>query len=363
MTRLAGIVSPAHEAGRPLELAPFVAHPLLRGFHRMTFASMFIRGDVKRPVPLLEERIFEVDEQTRVLALCSWQPVPSPVLILVHGFGGHADRPYMRGTTRKAFAAGFHVVRLNMRNCGGTEHLAGTMYHAGLVTDLRAVVRTLEAESRCTGIHLAGFSMGGNVVLRLGGLWGQSAPRSVLSLVAVSPVIDLANCAANLDTQPHLRLYLKSFMRQLRAVYRRRVELFPERYAAERLDGVHTLRSFDERITAPDCGFSDVDEYYRTASCRWELPHLRIPSLVLHANDDLLVPLPPDQIEVLQEAPAVHLHWSRHGGHCGFVAGRTPASDADRYWAENRLVEFARWAGHQGQPSEPTGSGPSNRQD
>jgi predicted alpha/beta-fold hydrolase len=321
----------------------FEAHGLLRGFHRMTIASMFIRGDLKDPLPQVEERLFEVDVDTQVLALCSWQPEPSPVLVMVHGFAGHADRPYMRGVTRKAFAAGFHVVRLNIRNCGGTEHLAGSMYHAGLVSDLAAVVATLQDDAGCHGIHLAGFSMGGNVVLRLGGLWGEASPSPVASIVAVSPVIDLAHCAANLDRRLHLRPYRNSFLRGLRAVYRRRAELFPVRYEPGRLAGVRTLRAFDELVTAPDCGFSGVDEYYRSASSRWELPRLRIPSLVLHARDDLLVPFPEEQLQALEEAPAVRLLWSPHGGHCGFVGGRVPDSDVDRYWAENRLVQFADW--------------------
>jgi len=343
-------------------MGSFEAHPLLRGFHRMTFASMFIRGDRRQPIPSVEERLFEVDSQTRVLALCSWQPEPSPVLVMVHGFAGHADRPYMRGTTRKAFAAGFHVVRLNMRNCGGTEHLAGSMYHAGLVSDLLAVVRALQTEVRCTNIHLAGFSMGGNVVLRLGGLWGQKGPRCVSSIVAVSPVIDLAHCATNLDQQRQLRIYRDSFLRGLRAVYNCRAQLFPERYDRRRLAGVRTLRAFDELVTAPDCGFADADEYYREASCRWELGQLHIPSLVLHARDDLIVPLPRDQLQALEASPAVTLLKSQHGGHCGFVAGRVSGSDTDRYWAENRLIEYVDWIERTDQSAGGTRRGPSQRQ-
>jgi predicted alpha/beta-fold hydrolase len=354
MTPLASEEAPRKQSALLSGMSAFEAHPLLRGFHRMTFAAMFIRGDVDRPMPPAEERLFDVDEETRVLALCSWQRDPAPVLIIVHGFGGHADRPYMRGTARKAFASGFHVVRLNMRNCGGTEHLAGSMYHAGLIDDLAAVVGALEGESRCMGIHLAGFSMGGNVVLRLGGVWGAAAPRCVASIVAVSPVLDLAYCADNLDRQRSLRLYRNSFLRGLRSVYDRRAEIFPDRYEANGMDGVRTLRAFDERITAPDCGFSSVEQYYAQASSLRQLDRLRIPSLVLHARDDLLVPFPRDQMEALEAASAVQLLQSEHGGHCGFVAGRPPVADVDRYWAENRLVEFV---------DQIERAGRSNRQD
>ncbi|MDG2149261.1 MAG: alpha/beta fold hydrolase [Planctomycetota bacterium] len=329
--------------GESLEMDAFQPHPLLRGFHRMTLAPMFFRRDVKHPMPLTEKRVFEVDGQTSVLGLCSWQAERSPVLVMMHGFAGHADRPYMRGTARKAFASGFHVVRLNMRNCGGTEHLAGSMYHAGLVSDLLAVIHALRSEPLCGPVHLAGFSMGGNVVLRLGGLLGQRGCSDVRSLVAVSPVIDLAHCADNLDQQRSVRVYRKSFLRGLRAVYNRRARLSPERYEPGRLAGVRTLRAFDELVTAPDCGFENADDYYSRASSRWELQNLRIPSLVLHSQDDLIVPLSQDQLEELEAAPMVTLLKSQHGGHCGFVAGRVADSDADRYWAENRLVEYVNW--------------------
>jgi hypothetical protein len=103
------------------------------------------------------------------------------------------------------------------------------------------------------------------------------------------------------------------------------------------------LRAFDELVTAPDCGFENADDYYRKASSRWHLAGLRIPSLVLHARDDLLVPFSQDQLEELEAAPMITLLKSQHGGHCGFVAGRVVDSDVDRYWAENRLVEYVNW--------------------
>ncbi len=329
----------ARDAGAPV-LDAFEPHPLLRGFHRMTLASMFVRRDVKQPVPVFEERVFRVDGDTRVLALCSWRPDPSPVLVIVHGLAGHADRPYMRGTVRKAHAAGLHVVRLNVRNCGDTEHLAGSLYHAGLVADLEAVVRELDGEARCTGVHLAGFSMGGNVVLRLGGLWADDAPASVRSIVAVSPVVDLAHCAANIDGRRGLGVYRNSFLRRLKATYVRRAQLDPRRYDVARVEGARTLREFDAAATAPDCGFADVDDYYREASCRRVLAALRVPSLVIHARDDLLVPFDDSQLGELRAAPAVRLALSDHGGHCGFVSSRPGPRDADRYWAENRLVDY-----------------------
>jgi len=319
---------------------PFLPHPLLRGFHRMTLAAMFARFDGSVRMPPLDERVYRVDEGTGVLALCSWQPAPAAVVVLVHGLGGHADRPYMRGAARKAWAAGYHVVRLNVRNCGDTEHLAETLYHAGLISDLRAVVTALLGDERCAHVHIAGFSMGGNVVLRLAGTWGDEIPSRVRSATAVSPVIDLGLCALNIDTRPGLRIYRKSFLNRLRATYARRAVLFPERYDVRRIEGVDTLRAFDEAATAPDCGFGDADTYYAMASSRHVLPRVRIPTLVLHSHDDRLVPLDADQLADLEAAEHVQVLMSDHGGHCGFIASRAGPGDPDRHWAENRLVEF-----------------------
>ncbi len=327
-----------------LQVEAFQPHALLRGFHRMTLASMFIRPNRSNPVPAFVEQVFDVDDGTKVLGLCSWQQGAAPVVVIVHGLAGHADRPYMRGAVRKAYAAGFHVVRLNMRNCGDTEHLAGSMYHAGLVDDLEAVVRALVLDERCRRIHMTGFSMGGNIALRLGGLWGDDAPADVASIVAVSPVLDLNHCAGNLDSLPALRIYRDSFLKRLRATFLRRAELFPDRYDPRLIKGVNTLRGFDALATAPDCGYTSVDEYYDQASCRLALPSLKIPSLVLHSEDDLLVNLAPDQQEILEACPAIQLVMSSHGGHCGFVASRALRETGDRYWAEHCLVDYVCWA-------------------
>jgi predicted alpha/beta-fold hydrolase len=334
-------VGTAAEAHNGLERGDFSPHPWLRGFHRMTLAGVFARFDKRKPLPPVEERLFRVDDETTVLALCSWQAsAPAPTLVLVHGFAGDAGRPYMLGTTRKAFAAGYHVVRVNARNCGGTEHMAGTLYHAGLVSDLRAVVGELQGDERCARFYLAGFSMGGNIVLRLAGLWGERAPPQVAGIVAVSPSIDLDSCASVLDGLPALSVYRNSFLRRLKATYRRRASLFPARYDEREMRGVQTLRQFDEVATAPDCGFGDSATYYAQASARPLIGQVAVPSLVLHSQDDIMVPWDAEQVEALRIAPAIRLVLTDRGGHNGFIEGRARRPGQDRYWAENRLVRF-----------------------
>ena len=320
---------------------PYEPHPLLRGFHRMTLASILARRDDRQPVPRVERRVVAVDHRTSVLTLCSWQPDPAAsVVVVVHGLGGHADRPYMRGVARQAFRAGFSVVRLNVRNAGGTESLAGSLYHAGLVEDLRAVVSELVRELPGRKLHLVGFSMGGNMVLRLAGLWADLPPREVVSLCAVSPSVDLERCARDIDNAWGLAVYRRSFLSRLRALYDRRAVLQPERYEAGRVAGARTLRVFDELATAPDCGFPDAATYYRRASARPVLRRIALPTLVLHARDDLLTPLDGGLEDELRSLETVSLEVSPHGGHCAFLCRDVLGPGGDRSWAEHRLVAF-----------------------
>jgi predicted alpha/beta-fold hydrolase len=340
MTQTSGVV-PTQAADSGSSLSPYRHSPWLSGFHRMTLAGHYLRFDGKRSMPPVERRNFRTTEDTTVVGLCSWQPDRSAaVLILLHGLAGHADRPYMRATARKAYTAGFQVIRLNVRNCGDTEHLAGTMYHAGLVSDLVSVIDTLRSEHPQRRMHLAGFSMGGNVALRLAGMWGASHPPQVASVVAVSPSVDLSACARALDGSRELSLYRRSFVGRLKATIRRRASLFPGRYDLDVLRGVDGIREFDDRVTAPDCGFGDVTTYYEHASARPLLQDIRLPSLVFHSRDDLLTPIGEDLIQEHHAAPAIQLMLSDRGGHCAFIQRRSPLKRSDAFWAESRLVEF-----------------------
>jgi len=326
-------------------LPPFDPHPWLRSGHAMTLAAAFARRRVL--IGEGEQRSFRTDEETRIVARCNWQAERgAPVVVLVHGMCGSADSGYMIGTADKAFAAGFSTVRMNIRNCGGTEHLTPTLYHAALTTDVRAVVEELAWTDGAREIYVAGFSLGGNIVLRLLAEWSEQAPGALAGAAAISAPIDLEGAAQSLESGGLNSLYTRRFIRDLGKVYRRKAALYPDRYDVERLDGLRTLREFDDRITAHYCGFGTAERYYTLASSLRALPAIEVPTLLLGAADDSLAPVSPLRRPEVTENPSLHVKMTARGGHLSFF-GRGPAHadqgiDPDRWWAENRVVEWFR---------------------
>ena len=318
----------------------FEAPRLLRNGHVMTLAGTFWPRRFPR-LPLAAPWLLEVEDGTRVRLDCHWQSerAACPALVLVHGLEGSSASRYIVGTAEKAWRAGFNVVRQNVRNCGGTEHLTPTLYHSGLSSDIAAVVQHLLADERVTEVHIAGFSMGGNQVLKLAAEWSDSAPPGVAGFAAVCPSLDLAACADALDL-PSNFLYQWRFTFSLKRRLRRKARLFPERYRTDGLAGVRSVRQFDDRFTAPHFGFGTAANYYAQASARPHLARIARPTLIIAAADDPFIPIASFRDAALAANPHITLLTPGHGGHVGFV-GRGSDSE-DRFWAENRVVEFCR---------------------
>lgn len=319
----------------------FRAFPLLRNPHLNTAALLLprrrglLRGGEARELP--------VGQETSLRVILHRQPDPEASwLVLVHGLTGSADSTYMVGTAKKALRAGIQVARVNMRGCGGTEHLAPTLYHAGLSEDVRAVVDFLIGEDGAGRIVLCGFSMGGNQVLKLAGEYGDAPPSQVAGLVAVSAAVDVRACAEAIDTLPALRLYRNRFLRDLKDTIALREKEFPGRFDLGSMSGIETLRQLDEAYTAPSWGFRDADDYYRSASALDVIEDIALPSLVLVSRDDPLVPITSLAPLHRIDRDSFRLHVTEGGGHVAFVAARGRGGDPDRRWAENRVVEFVR---------------------
>jgi len=286
------------------------------------------------------ERLFEVEPGSRILGHCHWQSGPHrhPTLVLVHGLEGSSESLYMLGCANKAVAAGFNVVRLNQRNCGGTEPLTPTLYNSGLSADYRAVVRELADRDGLPEIFAAGFSMGGNLVLKMAGEFAGAPPPALRGVVAVCPSLDLETSAPVCDAKQNY-FYRWHFVRNLKKRYRNKVRLFPERYSLDSLHRIRTIREFDDVITAPHFGYRDAMDYYHRASALRVVPQIRVPTLVLTAQDDPLIPFVSFRDPALTANPHITLVAPAHGGHCGFVSCR----DGDeRFWAEARILEFCR---------------------
>lgn len=318
---------------------PFSPHPVLRGADAQTIAAALIPRRMRLLKQLAEPRLFAVAPGIQVLGRCSWQPDRRrrPTVILVHGLEGSADSPYMIGTGEKAVAAGFNLIRLNVRNCGGTEHLSSQIYHAGLTSDLRQVISELIQKDGLEELYIAGFSLGGNIVLKLAGEYGKSIPREIHGVAAVSPSLHLKSCVEAIELRRNLfyhRRFLRSMTRRLSLMAR----LFPDRYDVSRLRTVYSIRQFDNLYTAPHCGFNDALDYYERASALPFVASIAVPALIIHAKDDPFIPFAPFEMEQVSANPYITLLAPERGGHVGFLSSRGESTDL--FWAERKIVEY-----------------------
>ena len=329
----------------PKEQAVFVPRRFLSGGHVQTVASFLMPRRLRLPVG--EERLVEVVPGVKVLCHCNWQEdrTTGLTLIVVHGLEGSSDSQYARGIANKALQAGMNVIRYNQRNCGGTNALAPVLYHSGLSKDIEAVARDVVARDRISKLALVGFSMGGNLVLKLAGEWGRNAPRQFCAVAACSPALDLA-ASANALHEPQNRIYETYFLWALRRRMLEKARLFPEHFDPTRLRGIRSLREFDDKVTAYYCGFSGVDDYYDRASAAHVVGDVAVPTLVLHAANDPFIRITPETRRKILANPNITFIESADGGHCAFIGARNGAGHGvpgdDGHWAESMIVNFLR---------------------
>ncbi|HEY1403743.1 MAG TPA: alpha/beta fold hydrolase [Pyrinomonadaceae bacterium] len=329
------------EVARALAAKPFTPHPLFKSGHAQTLVAFaWPRRRRLRELRSDEARLFEVEPGVRVLVHCRWQRErrACPTLLLVHGLEGSSESIYMLSTALKAHRAGFNVLRLNIRTCGDTLHLTQTLYNSGMSQDLRALVGELVERDELTEVFLAGFSLGGNMSLKLAGEYGAGFPPALKGVCAVSPSVELAASAASIERRSNW-IYQRKFIRSLKRRMRKAATLYPERYDASKLALVRTLREFDELYTAPHGGFRNAADYYARSSSLPLIARIQLPTLIIHAQDDPFIPFDSLRHPSVRTNPNLILLAPRHGGHVGFVADGNTTGE-DRFWAENRLVEF-----------------------
>jgi uncharacterized protein len=315
----------------------FEQHPLLKNGHAMTIAAEF--APRKFNLPAADERQFEVEPGSKILGHCHWQAgkrKETPVVVLLHGLEGSSDSKYMKGIAEKAWGRGFHAVRLNQRNCGGTEQLTPTLYNSGMSGDFRAVFEELAEKDGFQQVFFAGYSMGGNLLAKMAGEFGTAAPAQLRGVCVVCPSLDLAACADALEKKENF-LYQRHFVRKLMTHYALKAEMFPQRYSKNGFGPIRTVREFDDEITAPAFGYRDAQEYYEAASAKRMIGNVRVPMLVITAQDDPFVPFEAISATGVEQNAAIEFLAPEHGGHCGFISRH---SGAERYWAEARIVEF-----------------------
>jgi predicted alpha/beta-fold hydrolase len=325
----------------------FVPRRFFANAHLQTILGNFLPRT--NGLPPAETVLVEVSPATRnqiasrVRCDCHWQPAEvrstRPTAIIVHGLEGSSDSQYVIGNANKLWKAGGNIIRMNMRNCGGTEALTPTLYHSGLSGDVAAVMRYFIAEQNLTSVSLIGYSMGGNLVLKLAGELDSAAPAQLRSVIGVSPAIDLGPSADALH-EPWNRGYEMKFLRALLQRYRRKVALFPRAYDPNRADGIRSLREFDDRITAFYSGFTGADDYYHRAASARVLDRIAVPTLLLNAADDPFVRLLPESRKLIAANPHITFVESLKGGHCAFLSAPHAATGYDGYWAEHTLLRY-----------------------
>jgi predicted alpha/beta-fold hydrolase len=247
---------------------------------------------------------------------------------MVHGLEGSGDAGYIQSLAAAALRAGFAAHRFHMRTCGGTGHLCNTLYHAGLTSDLHAVLREFAHEGRRPAF-LVGFSLGGNVALKLAGELGGSAGGLIQGVAAVSTPLDLAACARRIGKLDN-HVYEARFVRQMRARLRA-----TGRYLDRDIDSLRSVEALDDRFTAPSFGFGNAANYYQTQSAIGYLPSIRVPALLIQSRDDTFIPFSIYDAPAIPENPFVQLIATSHGGHLGFL-GRAPY----RFWLDHAIIDW-----------------------
>jgi predicted alpha/beta-fold hydrolase len=315
-----------------MTVRPF--HPFFQNPHLSTMAGNFwSRPDSTRRWPV-QPVIYETEPNVKIL-VHTQRPDKTPrgEIVMLHGLEGSSNAGYARSLAYAALSAGYATHRMNLRSCGGTESLALSNYHSGQTGDVLHILREIRRTTTAP-IYLCGFSLGGNVSLKLAGELGDEAVNLLAAVCAVSTPIDLASCATALGKRENL-IYDRRFLLSLTRKIRRRARQAPDLYSVDHLKQIRTIADFDDLYTARMFGFGTAANYYRTQSSNQFLEHIRVPTLVIVAKDDPLVPFNVYDHPAFRENPNLTLLAVDHGGHLGFVARSQP-----RFWLDGVILDW-----------------------
>lgn len=305
--------------------------PIFRNPHVLTIAANFWpRGVDKQRFPVTR-KLYQIDEDTTVVG---YEHRPAGAargqIILLHGLEGSADAGYILSFAQEALVRGFVVHRLNFRTCGGTEKLCRTTYHSGLTSDTLQILEALQDGGG--PIFVVGFSLGGNVALKLAGELGET--KLVAGVCAISAPIDLAACVRWMGKRSKY-FYARRFLERLKKRIKIKSKIAPEIYNRARLRGIKSIWEFDDRFTAQLFSFGSAANYYETQSAARYLDAIRVPALVICAKDDPLIPFEIYNHPAFQSNPNLTLLALEHGGHLGFLSRRGP-----RFWVDQVALDW-----------------------
>jgi uncharacterized protein len=317
-------------------VTPFV--PFFRNPHFSTIAANFWKRPESQARYPLVRRLYQTEPDVQV-AVDEQMPSGAPVaahVVIVHGLEGSSESGYVQSLSHEMLELNYGVHRFNMRSCGGTEGLAKSNYHAGQTSDLLFVLREIRKRAAGEGapLFLVGFSLGGNVSLKLAGVLGSEAAGLLDAVCAVSTPIDLASCARALG-KPGNIIYANRFVAGLKDRIRRRHAQYPDLYDIRPLDSVRTIQEFDDAYTAKLFGFGTAANYFATQSSNQFLEAIRVPTLLIQAKDDPMIPFDVYDHPAIGANPNIRLIATDHGGHVGFIARSQP-----RFWVDPVIAGF-----------------------
>ena len=313
----------------------FVAPWWASGPHTQTLSARLLRPE--RGPRVNRERIETPDGD---FVDVDWSVLPhadAPIVVVLHGLEGNSRRKYVRSVCRELNTRGVGTVAMNFRGCSGEPNRTLSFYHSGDTRDLNHVVGIVRSRHPNSPVGAMGFSLGGNVVMKALGERDDGGSALVDAAAVMSVPYDLAAGCALLQRTRMGRMYTDYFMRSLRGKVAWKRERLGETLDMDAVDRARSIWDFDEAVTAPLNGFEDAPDYYARCSSRGFLPAVRVPTLMLHAEDDPF--MTPDTVPRGEElSPSARLELSAHGGHVGFVHGSLPWRP--RYWLEERIPAF-----------------------
>jgi uncharacterized protein len=302
--------------------APFV--PLLKDPHLITILGNFWPRKLDFSSYPERAELYRTEPEVQVLVQSQRPEKPVAELVMVHGLEGSGNAGYMRTLAYTALRNNIATHRFNMRTCGGTAHLCQTLYHAGLTSDLHFFLRQLKSS---LPVFLVGFSLGGNVALKLAGELGTGAQGTLAGVCAVSTPIDLAASVRRIAQRDN-NLYERRFLNRMRERLHS-----TGRYSREQLARPQSIYEIDDQITAPSFGFGTADNYYATQSSNLFLDRIRVPALVIQAEDDSFIPFESFRHPGFGRNPNLRLISTRYGGHMGFISRNKP-----RFWVDKTVT-------------------------
>jgi hypothetical protein len=318
----------------PVTVPPFVPPWWLRDGHSQTLTALLHRpgaGDLGESVRI------PIDAGTLGGHLHRAPAGSDACVIVLHGIGGSAHEPFVVRTARGAAERGLNALRVHLRGAGASVDPAyAGLFHSGLTSDIRAVVEWAAAWHR--RVHLVGFSLGGQIALRTAGEWGTAAPAALRSVAAVSAPVDLSE-TADFAERTRATPYRVAIVRGLKQRFEAARRSMGPAWAKVSLRDVRTIRQFDEAVTSRFFGYRDVADYYARAGSGAVLAHIARPTLLVHADDDPLVPVAPVR-RLARDLPLVHTLFSSRGGHVGFYGASVAPGDRTRFWSEQRALDW-----------------------